>query len=576
MKWVTRERPKIDRLACPWLIRRFIDAQAEIRYVPVAEVLAVAASQDAIPFDVPGVELSHSGPLCSFDAFLAKYHLEDDALARLAEIVRAADTDTLDRAAPAAGLLAVSLGLAANIRDDQDLLRAALPVYDALYTWCRSLTGEGHGWYPQALQREMELGKFTRARAAGGSAETSPWRADFPALDQRVNGLPLVYLDSAATTQRPAAVLATLQDFYRHDNANPGKTLHALARRAHERDEAARRTVGEFLHAQAPDEVVWVRGTTEGINLVASAWARPRLGAGDEILLTLAEHASNLLPWRLVAEQTGATIRYADVDDEGRVRLDDLERQLSARTRLVSFSHVSNVVGYVNPAAEICSRAHRAGACVLIDAAQSAPHVPLDVQALGCDFLVFSSHKMLGPMGAGVLWGRRERLDEMAPYQSGSNMAHEVDLTSQDFEHTARRFSAGTPNVSGAVGLSAAIDYLRRQDPGALERHEAQLTEYGLERLSHIKGLRLLGPRSADQRLPVFSFVIPGHTPGEILTRLDACGIAVRAGDLAALPLLKRLGVTEAVRASCYLYTETRELDRLAEALDFTHLRRGS
>ena len=320
MKWVTRERPKIDRLACPWLIRRFIDAEAEFRYVPAAEVLAVVASQGAIPFDVPGVELSHSGPSCSFDAFLAKYHLEDDALARLAEIVRAADTDTLDRAAPAAGLLAISLGLAANIHDDQDLLRAALPVYDALYTWCRSLAGERHGWHPQALQREMGLGKSTQIPAAG-SAEHAPWRADFPALDQRVNGLPLAYLDNAATTQRPAAVLATLQDYYRRDNANPGKTLHTLARRAHERYEAARRIVGEFIHAQTPDEVVWVRGTTEGINLVASAWARPRLRAGDEILLTLAEHASNLLPWRLVAEQTGATIRLADVDEEGRVRL---------------------------------------------------------------------------------------------------------------------------------------------------------------------------------------------------------------------------------------------------------------
>jgi cysteine desulfurase/selenocysteine lyase len=343
--------------------------------------------------------------------------------------------------------------------------------------------------------------------------------------------------------------------------------LHTLARRAHERYEGARRTLADFIHAADPGEVVWVRGTTEGINLVASAWARPRLRPGDELVLTVAEHASNLLPWRLVAEQTGAAVRFVDVDDEGRVRMDDLDRQLSERTRLLSFSHVSNVAGYVNPAAQICARARSAGARVLIDAAQSAPHVPLDVQKLGCDFLVFSGHKMLGPMGAGVLWGRRELLEEMAPYQAGSNMAHEVDLASQEFEHAARKFGAGTPNVSGAVGLAAAVEYLRSQDRGAIERHEAHLTQYALDQLTRIGGLRLLGPRSAAERVPVFSFVLAGHSPAGILRHLDSRGIAIRAGDLSALPLLKRFGVSEAARASCYLYTQTAELDRLAVAL---------
>ena len=405
------------------------------------------------------------------------------------------------------------------------------------------------------------------AKASAGPAEVTPWRWDFPALDQTVNGQALAYLDSAATTQRPAAVLAALQEYYRHDNANPGGTLHALARRAHERYEGARRSLADFIHAADPDEVVWVRGTTEGINLVASAWARPRLRPGDELLLTVAEHASNLLPWRLVAEQTGATVRYVDVDDEGRVRLDDLERQLSERTRLVSFSHVSNVAGYVNPAAQICALARTAGARVLIDAAQSAPHVPLDVQELHCDFLVFSGHKMLGPMGAGVVWARRELLEEMAPYQAGSNMAHEVDLASHELEHAARKFGAGTPNVSGAIGLAAAVQYLSSRDRSAIERHEAHLTQYALDQLAHIRGLRLLGPRSAEARVPVFSFVLAGHSPVEILRHLDLRGIAIRAGDLAALPLLKRFGVTTAARASCYLYTQTSELDRLAAAL---------
>ena len=405
-----------------------------------------------------------------------------------------------------------------------------------------------------------------------GPEEVTRWRADFPALEQTVNGHPLTYLDSAATTQRPAAVLAALLEYYRRDNANPGAALHALARRAYEQYEGARRALAAFIKAADPDEVVWVRGSTEGINLVASAWARPRLRPGDELLLTVAEHASNLLPWRLAAEDRGATVRYLDVDDEGRVRLDDLDRKLSERTRLVSFSHVSNVAGYINPAAEICARARSAGARVLVDAAQSAPHVPLDVQSLGCDFLVFSGHKMLGPMGVGVLWGRRELLEDMSPYQAGSNMAHEIDFASQEFEHAARKFGAGTPNVSGPVGLAAAVRYLRSQTQSALESHEAELTQYGLEQLTNIPGLRLLGPRSAANRLPVFSFVLAAHSPAEILRHLDMRGIAIRAGELAALPLLKRFGVTSAARASCYLYTQMTELDRLATALrQLTH-----
>jgi cysteine desulfurase/selenocysteine lyase len=422
-----------------------------------------------------------------------------------------------------------------------------------------------------ALGACLAPGNWGRDLAAStarrGSPEVARWRRDFPALNQLVNGQPLAYLDSAATTQRPAAVLAALQDYYRHDNANPGDTLHSLARRAHERYEGARRTLADFIRAPDPEEVVWVRGTTEGINLVASAWARPRLRPGDELLLTVAEHASNLLPWRLVAEQTGATVRYVDVDEEGRVRMDDLERQLSTRTRLVSFSHVSNVTGCINPAAQICARARSAGARVLIDAAQSAPHVPLDVRALGCDFLVLSGHKMLGPMGVGVLWGERALLEDMAPYQAGSNMAHQIDLASQELEHGARKFGAGTPNVAGAVGLAAAVRYLDSQDRMAIERHEARLTKHALDRLTDITGLRLLGPPSPEQRVPVFSFVLARHSPAETLRQLDARGIAIRAGDLAALPLLKHFGVNAAARASCYLYTETTELDRLAAAL---------
>jgi cysteine desulfurase/selenocysteine lyase len=412
------------------------------------------------------------------------------------------------------------------------------------------------------------LHALSAASAALGSSGGKRWRADFPALNQSIGSRPLTYLDSAATTQRPTAVLEAMMEFYYRDNANPGNALHSLARRAHEQYEGARRTLATFLNAPQPEEVVWVRGTTEGINLVATAWARSVLHHGDELLLTVAEHASNLLPWRLVAEQAGAIIRYVGVDDDGRILLEDLDRKLSERTRLVAFSHVSNVTGYINPAAQICARARRAGARVLIDAAQSAPHIALDVQALGCDFLVFSSHKMLGPMGVGVLWARRELLDAMPPYQSGSNMAHEIDLTSQEFEHGARKFGAGTPNVADAVGLAAAVKYLNNNDRDAIERHEAQLTRYALDRLTAIPGVRLLGPSQSSQRLPVFSFVLASRSPQETLRHLDAQGIAVRAGDLAALPLLKRFGVTAAVRASCYLYTQPEDIERLARALN--------
>ena len=403
---------------------------------------------------------------------------------------------------------------------------------------------------------------------------SAPWRADFPILNQSINGHPLTYLDSAATTHRPRDVLAAMNAFYEHTNANPGSALHTLARRAHEHYEKARNTVARFLNAPSPDEIVWTKGTTEGINLVATAWARSLLKRDDEILLTTAEHASNLLPWRLIAEQTGARVSYVDIDDEGRILADDLHRKLSERTRLFAFSHVSNVVGYVNPAKLLCATARAAGARVLIDAAQSAPHVAIDVQDLGCDFLVFSGHKILGPMGSGVLWARRALLETMPPYQAGSNMAHEVDTSSQQFEPAARKFGAGTPNVAGAVGLAAAIEYSHKLRRAAIERHEVELTRYALERLKEVSGLRLLGPKTLTGRVPVFSFVLGQHAPDLILRHLDSRGIAVRAGDLAAVPLLKRFGVPAAVRASCYLYNQAADIDRLVMALqELTRLR---
>jgi cysteine desulfurase / selenocysteine lyase len=402
------------------------------------------------------------------------------------------------------------------------------------------------------------------------------WRQDFPALRHSTGEDRRVYLDSAATAQRPTAVISALREFYERDNANPGKTQHAMARRAFERYQQARKTLARFINAPSADEITWVRGTTEGVNLVASAWARSTLRRGDEILLTIAEHASNLLPWRLAAEQTGARVGFIDVDDEGRISLEDLDRKLSAQTRLVAFSHVSNVAGYVNPAAEICARSRHAGARTFVDAAQSAPHIPVDVQAMGCDFLAFSSHKIAGPMGAGVLWASSELLDSMAPYQSGSNMAHAVDLAGQQFEKGACKFGAGTPNAADAIGMAAAVDYLESLGRDAVQAHEEQITSYALERLANIPKLRVLGPRNFKDRIPVFAFDVAGIAAESLMQDLDARGVGIRAGDLSALPLLNHFGVREAARASCFLYSTKAEIDAFIEALDQAVAKRSS
>jgi cysteine desulfurase/selenocysteine lyase len=274
-----------------------------------------------------------------------------------------------------------------------------------------------------------------------------------------------------------------------------------------------------------------------------------------------------MLPWQLAARATGATVSYVDVDDAGRISLADLNRKLSRRTRLLAFSHVSNVVGHVNPAAQICARGHEVGARVFVDAAQSAPHLAVDVQAIGCDFLAFSSHKMLGPMGVGVLWVRSSVLDEMAPYQAGANMAHEIDLEARSWSHAAWRFEAGTPNVAGPVGLASAVDFLDAIGREGISQYEHQLTTHALERLLSVPGLQLLGPRVPEDRIPVFAFTLAGTMPSDVLRYLDEAGIAIRAGDLAALPLLKRLGAAVAARASCYLYTTRDEIDLLADEL---------
>jgi len=391
--------------------------------------------------------------------------------------------------------------------------------------------------------------------------------SQFPALAQTINNTRLIYFDTAATAQRPRQVIDAVTDFYRHDNANPASNLHSLAKRSFEIYERARATVASFIGSKDPLEIVWTRGTTEGINLVASTWGEENIESRDEIVLTTAEHASNMLPWQLLAKRKGATVRYAEVLDNGELDIASLRRLLSKKTKLVCFSHVSNVLGIINPAAEICRIACDAGAKVLIDAAQSVPHIPVDVQKLGCDFLAFSSHKIMGPMGVGVLWVRRSILDQMPPYQSGSNMAHARSGEDWEYSEAARKFSAGTPNVCGPVGLAAAIEFIGTLGYEQMWTHEQELTRYLLEVLSQQRVVRLVGGRETQNRISLFCFTTDSTEPEELARRLDQYGIAIRAGDMAALPLLERFGVKRAARASLYVYNTTEEIDEFARRL---------
>jgi cysteine desulfurase/selenocysteine lyase len=408
---------------------------------------------------------------------------------------------------------------------------------------------------------------FGKGAQPAGLATIAAWRSHFPALAQEVSGYPLAYLDNAATTLRPRDVIDALVRFYERDNANPSPGLHTLARRAAEAQDAARRRVAQFLNAATSEEVIFTRGTTEAVNLLAATWGVHEVRTGDEIVVTIAEHASNLFPWQRLAAQTGARLKVVDVDDEGRLRLDQLAAMLTTRTRLVTVPHVSNVLGLVNPVAEISALAHRHGAAVFVDAAQSAPHLRLDVQQLGCDFLAFSSHKLLGPMGVGVLWGRAEWLDRLPSYHVGSNMAHGLEIGSATPEPGALRFQAGTPNVAGPVGLAVAMDLLDRIGFEALEAQSAALAARALSRLRAIPGLRVLGPLGPVGRVPVVTFTMAGADVPGIVRAADAAGVAIRGGDLAALPLLRRFGVSAAARASAYFYNTTDELDRLADVL---------
>lgn len=392
-------------------------------------------------------------------------------------------------------------------------------------------------------------------------------RRDFPALDQEVGGRPLVYLDNGATAQRPRAVLDAVRGFYERDNANVHRGIHELSRRATDAFEGARATVATFLNAPAAAEVVWVRGTTEAINLVAMTWGWQNIADGDEIVLTMMEHHSNIVPWQLLADRVGARLRWLSLDDQHRLRLDELDEIVGPRTRLVACNHISNSLGTINPVSEICRIAHAAGALVLVDGAQGAPHVPVDVQALGCDFYALSGHKMGGPMGIGALWARAELLAAMPPYQGGGEMIDLVELDHSTWAELPHKFEAGTPNVGGAVGMAAAADYLESLGRERIAAHERELIGYGLERLGAIDGLRLFGPEAPAERVSIFSFALEGVHPHDLATILDSEGIAIRAGHHCTQPLMRCLGVPATSRASCWLYNSGDDIDRLVEGI---------
>ena len=392
------------------------------------------------------------------------------------------------------------------------------------------------------------------------------FRKDFPILDQKVHGYPLIYFDNAATTQKPRRVLDALRGFYERDNANVHRGIHELSNRATAAFEAARQRAAKFINARSAEEIVFTRGTTEAINLVAQAWGTKHLRRGDKIVLTEMEHHSNIVPWQLLAERVGAQLVYLPVNgDQGLLDLSRLDEWLTPEVKLLAMTHISNTLGTVNPVAEFCERARRRGIVTLIDAAQSAGHRPLDVQQIDCDFLAFSSHKMCGPTGLGLLYGRRERLEETPPYQGGGEMIFNVDFDKTTFKKPPHRFEAGTPDISGAIGLHAAMDYLDAIGREQIAHHDQALGAYAFEKLSGMRGIRLFGPNIG--RAGLVSFLLDGIHAHDVVTVADQRGVALRGGHHCNQPLMKKLGVESTARASFYFYNTTDEIDRFVEVM---------
>jgi cysteine desulfurase/selenocysteine lyase len=391
--------------------------------------------------------------------------------------------------------------------------------------------------------------------------DVSRIRGDFPLLAQHVNGRPIAYLDNAATAQKPRRVIEVLDDYYRTYNSNIHRGVHTLSERATAAYEGARSRIRSFINADSDREIIFVRGTTEAINLVAQSWGRSRLGAGDEIIISTMEHHSNIVPWQLLCEQTGARLRVIPISDAGELLLDEYEKLLGPATRLVAVGHVSNALGTVNPVSEIIAMARRHGALTLIDGAQAVPHMPVDVRALDCDFYAFSGHKLFGPTGIGVLYGRQSLLEDMPPYQGGGDMIKMVSFEKTLYNELPWKFEAGTPHIAGVIGLGAAVDYVSAVSIESVAAHERELLEYATVSAASIDGLRLVG--TARDKAAILSFIVEGIHPHDLGTILDHEGVAIRTGHHCAMPVMERFGLPATARASFAFYNTREEVDRL-------------
>jgi len=408
-------------------------------------------------------------------------------------------------------------------------------------------------------------GEPVHAPIGAGPLDPETLRADFPILQRPVNGHRLVYLDNAATAQKPATVIEAIDRYYRETNANIHRGIHTLAERATAQYEGARERVRAFIGAAESREIVFTRGTTEAINLVAQSYLRPRLQPGDEIIVSQMEHHSNIVPWQLVAEQTGAILRVIPITDDGELDLDTYAELLGERTRLVAVGHVSNALGTVNPVAAMIRSAHAHDVPVLIDGAQAVPHMAVDVQALDADFFAFSGHKMFGPTGIGALYARADILEDMPPWQGGGEMITKVSFEKTEYNIIPHRFEAGTPHIAGAIGLAAAIDYLEGIGMERIADHETDVLAYAHRRARDVSGLRIIG--TAREKAGVLSFVIEGVHPNDLGTLIDQEGVAIRTGHHCAMPVMERFGVTATARASFALYNSTDDVDRLIEGI---------
>jgi cysteine desulfurase / selenocysteine lyase len=411
----------------------------------------------------------------------------------------------------------------------------------------------------------MKIDTDVLQHPAAASRSVADWRQDFPILRETVGGKPLVYLDNGATTQKPETVIATEAEYYRHTNANIHRGVHALSQRATDAYEAARGKVQRFINAASTQEIVFVRGTTEAINLVAQSYARPRLQPGEEILISAMEHHSNIVPWQMVCQQTGAVLKVVPINDAGEFEFEAYASLLNQRTRLVAVTHLSNALGTIPPVERIVALAHEHGVPVLLDGAQAVSHLPVDVRALDCDFYAFSGHKIFGPTGVGVLYGKAALFEAMPPYQGGGDMIRSVSFEKTEYNELPYKFEAGTPNIAGVIGLGAALDYVASIDLDTIAAHERDLLDYASGLVTDIVGLHIVG--TAQHKASILSFTLDGVHPHDIGTILDHDGIAIRAGHHCAMPVMQRFGIAGTARASFALYNTRSEVDALVAGL---------